>query len=53
MERAMGIEFAYLNSKVLQGKGVAPSPVFNWSQLESNVTERQEETDSLEIGEIE
>lgn len=35
MERAMGIESAFPNSKDLQGIGVAPSPVFNWSQMES------------------
>jgi hypothetical protein len=31
LERAMGIESAYPTSKDLQGKGVAPSPAFNWS----------------------
>ena len=43
----MGIEFVYLNSKVLQGKGVAPSPAFNWSQMESNFEFRNGSTFGL------
>ncbi len=37
MEQAMGIESVYPITKVLQGKGVAPSPSFNWSQMESGL----------------
>jgi hypothetical protein len=51
LERATRIESVYLNSKVLQGKGVAPSPVFNWSQMESDGKEAVMDTRPIRLPE--
>ena len=48
----MGIESAYQYIKVLQGKGVAPSPRFNWSQMEPECRQKREWRSRLRLKQL-